>query len=312
MKTISEKIDNITHLGDAYLREDLPAPPSVKIELSRTCNFSCSFCANKTLKNSKGMMDKGFYKRIVKELSESGVKELGVFFYGESFLCSWLPEAISYAKSVGIEYVFLTTNGSISYPEKVKECMEAGLNSLKFSLNYMDEKNFTEVTGANVKWYYKSLENIKNAKMVRDEGNYKCGLFASYIQFDGEQCEKMQIIIDDMTPFVDEIYSLPLYNQPSTTKEGKEKLSFTPGNRGRYENMVDPLPCWALFKEGHITYDGMLYGCSFVVDDEFIMGDLNTEKFMDVWNSEKFKFYRKQHLNKTVINTACEKCILKC
>ena len=44
-------------------------------------------------------MDEGFFRRIVREMREAGVEELGVFYLGESFLCPWLAEAIRYAKA---------------------------------------------------------------------------------------------------------------------------------------------------------------------------------------------------------------------
>jgi len=46
-------------------------------------------------------MDRAFYSRIIRELRDAGVEELGVFYIGESFTCKWLPEAIAEAKRSG-------------------------------------------------------------------------------------------------------------------------------------------------------------------------------------------------------------------
>ena len=45
MATITERIDNVTKIPPAYLKAELPAPKSVKIEISPRCNYRCGFCA---------------------------------------------------------------------------------------------------------------------------------------------------------------------------------------------------------------------------------------------------------------------------
>ena len=81
-------------------------------------------------------MDRGLFERLLLELRAASVEEIGMFYLGESFLCSWLDEAIAFAKKdCGFPYVFLTTNGSLATPERLDSCMRAGLDSLKFSYN---------------------------------------------------------------------------------------------------------------------------------------------------------------------------------
>jgi len=243
------------------------------------------------------------------ELYELGVEELGVFYFGESFLNPFLFDAIKFAKKIGIKYVFLTTNGSASTPDKIERCMEAGLDSLKFSLNYADEKQFAEVTGMRPKLFNTVKENIKAASMIREKGGFDCGLYASYIQYNDEQAIKIEDVIVELEPYLDEVYALPLYSQAA--KISHDKWKFSAGNRGRQKMMVQPLPCWALFQEAHISFDGTLNACCFAVSDEFIMGDLQKTSFMDAWNSPKFQKLRKANLNLDVSGTACEKCVCK-
>lgn len=309
MKTISERIDHTVKMPPEYFSETPPPPIAVKIDLTRTCNYKCSFCYHNQLEKKKGMMDFDLYKKIVVNLHELGVKEIAPFFFGESFLNVKLPEAIKFAKDTGIEYVFLTTNGSLAAPEKVKECFEAGLNSLKFSLNYADEEQFTEVARVDTRNWTRMKENIKSARKIRDEGGYDCGLYASYILYDGEQQERMAETLAEVEPYLDEVYALPLYNQAS--RINKDGWSFSGGNQGRAENPVDPIPCWALFREGHVNFDGTLCACCFSVGDEFNMGDLTKESFMAAWHSEKFRELRRAHLGYDVRGTACEGCIIQ-
>ncbi len=140
---ITERIDRITHISDEYRYAKPPIPRSVKIELTARCDFQCFFCASHSRLRDKSDMGIDFFKRIVKEMREDGVEELGLFYLGESFICDWLPEAVRYAKQdCGYPYVFLTTNGRMATPDRVRQCMENGLDSLKFSYNFSDAEQF--------------------------------------------------------------------------------------------------------------------------------------------------------------------------
>lgn len=306
--SITKRIDAITEIPEEYAVEAPPAPKSVKIELTGRCNFNCNFCAHSQRLREVGDMSKIFYERIVTRMRMAGVEELGLFYLGESFLCSWLPEAIRYAKDVArYPYVFLTTNGSLSNQSKVVACMEAGLDSLKFSLNYANEDQFKEIARVKPKYFHNILSNLKDAFEARNKNGFKTRIYASYIEYDGEQGERMQEYIENAKPYCDEIYALPLYNQAALID--KEGWEFVQGNRGRQGNLRDPLPCWSIFTEGHISSDGRLSACCFDHDNRFNMGDLNEVEFMDAWHSEKFRELRRHHLAKNVNGTICEKCV---
>ncbi len=290
----------------------LPAPRAVKIELTSQCNYRCGFCAHRLRMKDRGEMDRAFYERVVGEMVDAGVEELGLFYIGESFMCDWLPEAIEFAKKRGIQYAFLTTNGSLSTPDKVKRCMEAGLDSLKFSMNNSDESQFKDIAGVKPKLFRDSIANLQAAHAVRAEGGYKCGLYASSIQYNGEQQEKMLKLVDkEIRPYVDEHYWLPLYSMGSMTTQREEELGYRPiaGNQGRLGALREPLPCWSAFTEGHITHEGKLSACCFDAGDNWVMADLREVPFMQGWNSEAFVKLREAHLRKDVTGTICESCV---
>jgi MoaA/NifB/PqqE/SkfB family radical SAM enzyme len=304
---ITTRIDAITKITEKYLGTHLPAPKSVKIELTANCNYKCGFCV-KSIRPEAGEMDRGFYSRVIRELYDAGVSELGVFYIGESFTCKWLPEAIKEAKEVGFPYVFLTTNGSAATPKNVKACMEAGLDSLKFSMNYATADQLAEVAQVKPIYWERAINNLKAARQVRDQGGYKCGLYASSIAFTGDQGERMEDVVKEIRPFVDEHYWLPLYGMGGAAKELGWKPK--PGNPGRLGALRESLPCWAAFTEGHITHDGKLAACCFGagIEGDLIMADLNNVSFMEGWNSPEYQKLREAHLKKDVSNTACAEC----
>ncbi len=306
---ITERIDAITRIPPGYRSPVPPAPRSVKIELTARCDFNCFFCATAKKLRRKFDMEEAFYRRIVRDLREAGVEELGVFYLGESFLCPWLPEAIRYAKhDCGFPYVFLTTNGRLATPDRVSACMAAGLDSLKFSFNNADAEQFQAVTQVRGKDFFTVVENIKAARRVRDEMRFSCGLYASSIRYDGDQLLKMEAAVQEILPYVDEHYWLPLYGQAGLTSGANGTVPVA-GNPGRLDAMREPIPCWSIFTEGHITFDGRLSACCFDHDGRFTMGDLTTQTFIDAWRSADFQSLRRSHLNGCVKGTVCEGCI---
>ena len=311
MALITERVDNITRIPPEFRSPTPPAPPSVKIELTARCDFQCFYCATGAKLRDKGEIDWDFYTRILREMRDAGVEELGVFYLGESFLYKRLPEAIAYAKrEVGFPYVFLTTNGRMARPDRLRAVFEAGLDSLKFSFNYADAAQCKEIT--NVDAYDTVVAHIKAAREVRDavaeETGHRCGLYASSIHYDGAQQDRMKTAVAEIAPYVDQHYWLPLYGQAGLTA-GSRGTQPVAGNIGRADNMRDPLPCWALFTEGHITYDGHLAACCFDHDGRFNMGDLTKTSFLEAWHSEPFQALRAANLAEDVAGTACEQCV---
>ena len=313
--SITEQIDQVTKIPPHYLKAELPAPRSVKIEISPRCNYRCGFCALRTREvQPKWDMDFTLFKRITREMRDAGVEEIGVFYLGESFMNPrLLVDCIAYLKGeLGVPYVFLTSNASMAFPEAVDECMKAGLDSLKWSVNAADELQFEQIMGVAGKLFYNALDNIKAAWDLRREKSYETGLFASSIRYDGVQQVKMETLLAErVRPYVDTHYWLPLYSMGAFATQREEQLGYRPtaGNQGRIGALREPLPCWSAFTEGHVTAEGKLSACCFDAKATWTMGDLTQQSFMQAWNSPAFVKLRAAHLKKDVCGTVCEQCI---
>jgi MoaA/NifB/PqqE/SkfB family radical SAM enzyme len=315
METITARIDKVTLIPAERLRANPPAPRSVKIEISPRCNYRCGFCALRTREaQPKWDMDFKLFQSITGEMREAGVEELGMFYLGESFMNPrLLVDCIRHAKqTLGFPYVFLTSNASMAFPEAVEECMKAGLDSLKWSVNAADEEQFEDIMGVSAKLFGRALENIAAAWKVRREGGYATRLYASSIRYDGEQMRRMEELLDrHVRPYVDEHYWLPLYSMGSFATQRERELGYRPtaGNQGRVGALRAPLPCWSAFTEGHVTAEGKLSACCFDATAHWTMGDLTRQTFSEAWNSPAFVALREAHLKKDVRGTVCEQCI---
>ena len=272
-------------------------PRRAHVELTARCDLHCLHCAGAMHQRDKGDMDYSFFLRTATTLRQLGVEELGLAYLGEPFLCRWLPEAIHHAKvRMRFPFVFLATNGRMATPERVRDCIEAGLDRLEFSTNYAGPDQFHSVTGVRKQDFWKVDVNLAAARLVRDEvearTGHRCAIVASSIRFDAEQPRRMERALRRIRASADAHYWRPLRGPFGLPRAG------APERR----------PCRALFEQAHITYDGRISACAFDHDRRFDMGDLTCETFLEAWRGDRFERLRAAHVANDTRGTACEGC----
>lgn len=170
MTAILERVRQLQRLDDQQRSAEPPLPKSAKVELDSGCNLNCRICAFSLRPRKHTTMPRGEFVRIVQHLRSEGVEQLGLFYINEPFLCEWLPDAIRVAKrDCGYPYVLLTSNGLAATPERVRSCIEAGLDSLKFALDFHSPSQLAATTAASADAYTTNLAHVAAAKRVRDD-----------------------------------------------------------------------------------------------------------------------------------------------
>ncbi len=275
------------------------APAAVKIELTSRCNYRCATCANQLRIEDRGEMRWPLFTRLVGEMVDSGVRELGLSYIGEPFLYDWLADAIEYAKARGIEYAFLATNGSLATATRVKKCLDAGLDLMQFTIDYADEGDFEAHAGVPADLFRYANANLRVARRLRDEGGYACGLYATSVRSHGERQQRLQARVSETLPYVDEHYWLAAYSTGPHRRNGRGVAT------------VPAVPCATLFTEAHVTHDGKLSACRFEAGQRFAMADLSEVAFLDGWSSPRFVALREAHLRGDVARTVCEHCVVE-
>jgi len=317
--SITNRLNDVQRIPADYLKEMPPLPKSVKIELVASCNYACLFCSHRVKKDQKDM-EWSLFSKISTELKELGIKEIGPFLIGEPFMNpKLLIKAVSFLKNdLNIPYVFLTSNASLAKPEIVEELMKAGLDSLKWSTNFADWDQFTAFTQRPAKQFILAKRNIEAAWQIRQDKRYNTKLYASSILYDSNQPKRINDFLDKhIKPNVDEFYWLPFYSFGGKVdslvymKNNEKKITYT-STRGNTGGIVAPLPavpCWTLFTAAHIMSDGVMTACCTDSNGEWAVGDLKKDSFMTAWWSEKFKSFRRAHIENKIKGTLCEKCI---
>lgn len=128
-----------------------------------------------------GLLSKQDFEIALKEIIESGTKQVGVLFLGESTLNPLLPFFIERLKGAGVEYVFLTTNGLLVGGDLMRILLDSGLDSLKWSVNYSSADDFVLQTGSSRRNFDVIMSNIKECFEYRNTTNSKCRLYSSIV-----------------------------------------------------------------------------------------------------------------------------------
>lgn len=325
---ITDKIDAVTKISDTRIKMAgiQPPPKSVKIELTARCNLRCKYCAT-SMREKKHLkdMDIGFFKSITEDMRTSGVEEIGLFYLGEPMMNPiLLLEAADWVKKeLKFPYVFLTSNATLAVPNLMKDLFETGIDSIKWSVNFANENQFSELTGSDPRYFHTAIENIKFAFSLRNSFHFKTMLSASSILYGEDQKFRMEDFLNEhIVPYVDKHYWLPLYQMAMYSDHIKKVMGYVPtaGNMGRLDDTTllptrKSLPCWSAFTEGHVRVDGGLSACCFGADNRFDMGSLHGDNFMIMWNSPKFQALREAQLRTltegqdALKNTPCEVCV---
>jgi hypothetical protein len=240
-------------------------------------------------------------RRLLRELRAAGVEEVGLFWIGEPFLNTALAEYVAYAKSVGFPYVFVTTNGRLATPDRLQPVFDAGLDSIKFSFNADSRESYRKVCG--VDGFDRVLANLRAAWDYRGD-NPRPKIYASTVQMPGREAE-YESARAMILPYVDQHYPLRLYGKHGID-ETAEVVEAAASERPTLASM---LPCWSLFTEPHIGFDGQMSACFCDHDQRLYMGDLTRASLLEVWHSTKFVELRARHLAGDVSVTVCQGCI---
>jgi MoaA/NifB/PqqE/SkfB family radical SAM enzyme len=124
--------------------------------LTDTCNFKCPYCRGLD-KKYRGDISLFYAMQIVTQWAEEGLKNIR-FSGGEPTLWPRLPILIRHAKSLGIEHIALSTNGS-ARQEYYQTLLDAGINDFSISLDACCSSTADAMSGNTAK-YNQVLDNI--------------------------------------------------------------------------------------------------------------------------------------------------------
>lgn len=269
------------------------------LELSNACNHQCIFCAHRKMKRKVGKMKPEMVESALRQAYALGTREVGFYATGEPFLVPELPDYIKLAKDIGYEYTYLTSNGSLATPERIRQVIDAGLDSIKFSINAPEPKLYEFIHGFD--HFDTVLEHLKYLNQYREESgrNYKIyvtGILTRYTEHLRDEYFNVFKGLADQIVFKD------VYNQGGYVPEIDYLFRCTHDKEvTRRCNL--PFDAICVTCEGYLSVENADF------ENMLIVGDLNKVSLKEAWYGPKMKELRQKFLDDNLAGTLCDGCV---
>jgi MoaA/NifB/PqqE/SkfB family radical SAM enzyme len=244
-------------------------------------------------------MEYDFYK---KTLDEIGDKLIYLYFYfqGEPYLHPRFLELVKEASQRNI-YTVTSTNAHFLTERKAKETVESGLDRILISIDGTTQETYEQYrVGGSLE---KVIEGTKNlVKARRDAGSPTPHIIFQFLvvrpnehQIEDVKKLAVEIGVDEVKLKTAQVYdyrhghdlipTLDRYSRYSAQKNGTYRIKNELLNH-----------CWKLWHSCVITWDGRIVPCCFDKDAQHQLGDLNTKKFNEIWQSDLYRSFRSRVL----------------
>lgn len=282
-------------------------PWNISIELTNICNSNCIFCAYRYQTREKMIMKHETFLKVLDEYCEIGGGELMFeVTVGEPTVDKNFLERIKEARCrKEITVIETITNGIILDRVGIEELLNSGITRIKISISAFDEETYKKIYRNED--YNRMRHNIYNLLKLNKEL--------------GEPVEIILSFRSNLT--MKKTFALPDYQ---TLRRYPHKVEFILdfddwSGLIKQEDLLDGMylgppieqknePCFWFYHGPVIYVDGKigLCGCRDLnANSELIVGDIKTDRLIDVWQSNKVKELRKRFYRGD-IPEICKKC----
>ena len=291
----------------------MKTPKDIYIEPTNICNLQCSFCfhANNAMRRKKGTMTFKTFKRLVDDV-KSFKPNLVLHHSGESFVHKELFDFIRYAKKAGLR-VSLTTNGTL-VDKNDFEILDTGIDGINISLAGVDKEDYANVRpGTEFDTLMENITALAKNKLKRNLAT-KLTINVVETKFNRPKIPLFKKRIESING-IDGVIVRRLMDWGGTLDISK--LHITPFWRSwaMYANKYFKLAtkgtlCEAINDGGAILWNGTVVPCCIDFNGTMTLGNINEQKFLDIWNGEKSNQIRKmlRSVENTKKHPTCGPC----
>lgn len=274
-----------------------PFPKTLMIDLTNGCNHRCIFCTNRYMTRRLRRIEPALFEKVIVEARSLGVEELGLYTTGEPFMHKNLASFVRDAKARGFRYVYLSTNGALATPKRAKDVLEAGLDSIKFSINAGSAETYRLVHGSDD--WKKVVNHVAFVSRYREEKKLNLSIYVSSVLTKRTTHER-ESIEKTFSNLVAEIFFVDCDAQQG------QMLA----NEGMLCDTVNVIPfCSLPFNRLHVTCEGYLTLCCVDYQNYLAVADLHKESLEEAWKNRFFVDMRSRHLEKNLRGTLCGNCL---
>lgn len=289
----------------------LDTPFTVFVFPTTFCNFKCNYCGhslgidkmNEKYNFQPENMSLDTYKEIINQMKAfpKKIKMLSLTGHGEPLLNKNLPQMIKIAKEANIaERIEIITNASLLTNEIAKTLIDAGLDTMRISLQGLSSDKYNQVCSYNLD-FNKFISNIRYFY----ENKKQCNLYVKVMDIaleEGEE-EKFYSLFSDISDRMYIEQCRPVYD--GVKYSDKVEVVADRYGRSHEKREVCPLPFFMLgiFPNGDVEPCDTIY-------KPVILGNIHENNLINMWNGEKLKEFQLLQLKKKRCNN--NRCAVCC
>ncbi|SVA70463.1 uncharacterized protein METZ01_LOCUS123317 [marine metagenome] len=231
-----------------------------------------------------GFMDFNLFKKVIDDCPE--LEHLCMHNWGEPLLHKNIFKMIDYAKSKGVRYVVMNTNGTLLTDEMIHRVVDSKLDIIRFSIDGSAE-TFKKIRGVDLEKIEESIIKLKKEKEIRRP---ELGMGVVFtVEEDTEGDAEDYIVYWER--IVDHVRLQPkLIRSPRTD--------------------VCPEPFGKDYGKLVVLWDGRVIPCCVDYNAELTLGNVQNDTIPNLWKNEKIGLLREQHLKGEFPDTCadCNEC----
>lgn len=236
-------------------------------------------------------MDWKLYEKILGDAVEFGITKIQLHFQGEPLLYKKFPEMVKAAKVAGL-FTQAFTNGLPLTQEKASSIIQAGLDSLRFSVDGATQSTYEKnrVGG-------KLDHALRNMRIMVEEAKNSDSEIELLWQFIALQNNEHEI---EVARGLAKDIGIPFFVK--TFAETDEKLA--PSN-SKLRRKLRIKPCIDIYRAIFVYHTGEVVPCCYDQEGENVVGSLKNSSLKQIWHSERYRDLR-ERINNAEKNPGAE------
>jgi hypothetical protein len=192
----------------------------------------------------------------------------------------------------------------------VKDLVSAGLDSIKFSINASNRKDYLKIHG--VDDFELVLNNIreifewKSSEKIKLQMLGSCVLVPSLVKTEESHRRVFEGLLDDILYVPATSQGGQIHDLNLTGSEYQSLFDFTARSPVETKEIR---PCKMLWNRCHLTAEGFLTACCVDYDLNLVYSDLNKSSLAEAWNNKVITGLRERHKAGRLKNTICDQCM---
>ncbi len=272
-------------------RKALRLPKLVSIECDNVCNLKCVMCPYPDMSRPKVKMSMELFSKIVDNAVEVGIKELNLNVYNEPLLDSSIFDRITYAKSRGMRVGF-STNGTLLTEARAEQIIQSGLDWIVISIDGASKETYERIRiGAD---FDDVIRNTQQLVELRKASHTDKPVVTVSCVVQKDNYTELTTQLEHFRRLFKEVGAVNV-GVVDSRKDDKTKSVLNLQVEAKTKRVY---PCQRLWLELVVLSSGKVVLCCMDYNGSVELGDLNSQRIEEIWESSKFSNIKQLHLTR--------------